>query len=94
LRKGGFEVWAITSRDEERVTAYIQNNGVDLPKNNIFFREVLGAGKPYPIVYCHHLKQFRVRMRFGLLLFICGILLRLRGIGMLYRSFLGDVTVG
>lgn len=58
LRDGGFEVWALTSGDKERVTGYIKNNFLELSIENVFFCEALGAGKPYPIVYEHYLKQF------------------------------------
>lgn len=58
LREGGFEVWALTSGDRERVTGYIADNGLNLAVGNVFFCEVLGAGKPYPIVYQHYLKKF------------------------------------
>jgi hypothetical protein len=35
----------------------MQNNGIDLLKDNIFFCEAFRTDKPYPIVYQHYLKQ-------------------------------------
>lgn len=58
LREGGFTVWALTSGDTERVSAYLEKGGVHLPAENFVSCDTIGIGKPAPQSYQHILDKF------------------------------------
>ncbi|KAH0370500.1 2-haloalkanoic acid dehalogenase, partial [Aureobasidium melanogenum] len=46
LRSAGFEVWALSTGDEERVLGYFQKAGVEFPKSNFRSCDAKGVAKP------------------------------------------------
>ncbi|KAH0349669.1 2-haloalkanoic acid dehalogenase, partial [Aureobasidium melanogenum] len=46
LRKAGFEVWALSTGDEERVLGYFKKAGVEFPKSNFRSCDAKGVAKP------------------------------------------------
>ncbi|KAK6002979.1 hypothetical protein QM012_000824 [Aureobasidium pullulans] len=46
LREAGFEVWALSTGDEERVLGYFQKAGVEFPKSNLRSCDAKGVAKP------------------------------------------------
>jgi 2-haloacid dehalogenase len=46
LRDAGFEVWCLTTGDQERVLGYFKNAGVEFPKGNSRSCDAKGVAKP------------------------------------------------
>ncbi|KAG9664834.1 2-haloalkanoic acid dehalogenase, partial [Aureobasidium melanogenum] len=46
LRQAGFEVWALSTGDEERVLGYFKKAGVEFPKSNFRSCDAKGVAKP------------------------------------------------
>lgn len=46
LREAGFEVWCLTTGDQERVLGYFKNAGLEFPKENFRSCDARGVAKP------------------------------------------------
>jgi 2-haloacid dehalogenase len=51
LREAGFEVWCLTTGDQERVLGYFKNAGVEFPRENFTSCDAKGVAKPALVAY-------------------------------------------